>query len=91
VPRAPTIILGPPRGAALEQGFALVVVLAGNAERIVQVGSPLRGGNQPGLNQRESVEEPRAGQEAFGSTASSPRAASTTQGGPVAAPVGAAA
>jgi integrase len=34
-------------------------VLSGNAERIVQLGSPLRGGDQPRLNQREPVEEPR--------------------------------
>jgi hypothetical protein len=41
-----------------EHGYVAVTVIAGMAERVVQLRPPPRGGHQAGLNQREPVEEP---------------------------------
>src|SRR5579875_2218049 len=59
VPRDPAIVSGPRGDGQLDHGFVVAVVTAAIAERIVQVGPPLRGGHQAGLDEREPVEEPR--------------------------------
>src|SRR5579875_4178108 len=55
VPRDPAIVSGPRGDGQLDHGFVVAVVTAAIAERIVQVGPPLRGGHQAGLDEREPV------------------------------------
>src|SRR5215471_411509 len=57
MPRDPAIVGGWPGRDQLEHGFVAAVGIPAVAERIVQVGSPLRGGHQARLYQREPVEE----------------------------------
>ena len=57
VPRGPLIVPWMFEDGRLERGFVAVAARAGINKGVVQVGSPLRGGHQAWLNEREPVKE----------------------------------
>ena len=58
VPCGSGVAPGQLEGDWLEHGLVVAIVLRALPQRVAQVGSPLRGAHQTGLNQREPVEEP---------------------------------